>query len=93
MSFLIAEFVFIPRMGEFLGTTSVAEAMGNLCGKNIRYVVAIAGLIGSTGSIAVLQFKAFGNNIFDYFLNFPSSIAVITAGTIYRHYLFSFWWH
>ena len=84
LSFLVAAFVFIPKMGEFLGSTSVAEAMGNLYGKEVRFIVAIAGLIGSMGSIAV-QFKAFGN-IFDYFLNFPSGMAVIVAGIIVTIY-------
>ena len=79
-SFLIMSFVLIPRMGEFLGKTSIAEAMGDLYGQKIRVITAIAGTIGSAGGIAV-QFKVFGN-MFAYFLHLPSYIAIIAAGGI-----------
>ena len=74
----------IPRMKEFLGKTSIAEAMGDLYGKNVRIIVAITGIIGAVGSIAV-QYKAFGN-IFNYFLGFPGNWAVIIAGCIVTIY-------
>ncbi len=83
-SFIIPALIFIPRMKEFLGSTSVAEGMGNFYGKEVRFIVAIAGLIGCSGSIAV-QFKAF-SNIFSYFLEFPSTWAVIIAGSIVTIY-------
>ncbi|MGV2433227.1 MAG UNVERIFIED_CONTAM: hypothetical protein LVQ98_08275 [Rickettsiaceae bacterium] len=38
MSFglLLLSYVFIPRMGEFLGALSVAEALGGLYGKEVK---------------------------------------------------------
>ena len=30
LAFFFSAYIFIPRMGEFLGQTSIAEAMGNL---------------------------------------------------------------
>ena len=67
-------------MGEFLGKTSIAEAMGDLYGQKVRLITAVAGTIGSAGSVAV-QFKVFGS-IFSYFLTVPSYLAVILAGMI-----------
>ncbi len=80
MSFIIMALYLIPRMGEFLGKVSIAEAMGELYGKNVRVITAVAGTIGSAGLIAV-QFKVFGN-IFSYFLHVPGYVGVIAAGTI-----------
>ncbi|PCJ23558.1 MAG: hypothetical protein COA94_08220, partial [Rickettsiales bacterium] len=80
ISFFIVAFLLVPRMGEFLGSVSIAEAMGNLYGKKVRVITAIAGTIGAAGSIAG-QFKVFGN-MFSYFLHIPDYIAVITAGFI-----------
>ncbi|RYE06233.1 MAG: hypothetical protein EOP33_03295 [Rickettsiaceae bacterium] len=82
-SFILA-FIFIPKMTDFLGKTSVAEYMGDLYGRNVRIIVAIAGTIGAAGVIAV-QFKAFGN-IFEYFLKIDSYVAVIIAGVIVTVY-------
>ena len=80
ISFLIISYVLIPRMGEFLGKTSIAEAMGDLYGKKVRLITAVAGTIGSAGSVAV-QFKVFGS-IFSYFLTIPSYLAIAIAGMI-----------
>ena len=80
ISFVILSFVLIPRMAEFLGKTSVAEAMGDLYGQKVRVITAIAGSIGLSGIITV-QFKVFGN-MFAYFLHIPSYVAIIIAGTI-----------
>lgn len=55
-SFLIIGFIFAPRMAEFLGQLSVAEAMGSLYGKNVRIITALAGFIGTIGALA-LQLK------------------------------------
>lgn len=67
-------------MGEFLGSVSIAEAMGDLYGKKVRLLVAVAGTIGAVGTIAV-QFKVFGS-IFSYFFSFSDIIAIIVAGSI-----------
>ena len=80
ISFLIISYILIPRMGEFLGKTSIAESMGDLYGQKVRLITAVAGTIGSAGSVAV-QFKVFGG-IFSYFLTIPSYLSVIIAGMI-----------
>lgn len=84
LSLFLTAYILIPRMGELLGKTSIAELMGDLYGKNVRLIVAITGLIGATGGIAI-QFKAFGN-IFGYFLGIENYIAVIVAGCIVTTY-------
>ena len=83
-SYLLLAIVFVPRMGEFLGNTSIAEAMGDLYGNNIRMLTAIAGSIGSVGSIAV-QFKVFGN-IFVYFAGGSLASCIIIAGSVVTIY-------
>ena len=82
MSFhlLITAFLLIPRMGEFLGNTSIAESMGNLYGNKIRIITAIAGIAKSVGFIAI-QFKVFGS-LFSYFLGLSSMNAIILAAAI-----------
>jgi Na+/proline symporter/signal transduction histidine kinase len=80
LSMLITSFILIPRMGEFLGKISIAEAMGSLYGNKVRLITAIAGTIGSAGSIAV-QFKVFGN-VVSYFIGLSPTIAIIISGVI-----------
>lgn len=84
ISLLTAAYIFIPRIGIFLGSTSVAEAMGNLYGRHVRIITAITGNIAYIGLISV-QFKVFGN-IFSYLFNLPGSIAIIVAGTVVTLY-------
>lgn len=59
---------FAPRLAEFLGSLSIAEAMGGLFGKNVRMLTAISGIIASSGMVAV-QFKVAGT-VFE-FLGMP----------------------
>ncbi len=75
---------FAPRMGEFLGNLSIAEAMGNLYGDKVRVLTAIAGTIGSTGLIAI-QLKLAGS-IFEYALGIPSVQGTIIATIIVTIY-------
>ena len=70
----ITVYFLIPRMGEFLGNVSVAEAMGDIYGKEIRLITAICGILKMVGGIS-LQFKVFGN-IFNYFLGMDSTYAI-----------------
>lgn len=84
ISFIILSLFIIPRMGEFLGATSIAESMGNLYGNKVRVLTAIAGTIGSAGVIAI-QFKVFGNVIAN-FLDIEAFIAIISAGMIATTY-------
>jgi len=84
MGFLLTAFFVVPRMEEFLGRNSVAEAIGDLYGRRIRIITAIAGIIAEIGLIAV-QYKVFGN-VFNYFLGFPSNVAMVLAGAIVTMY-------
>jgi Na+/proline symporter/signal transduction histidine kinase len=80
LSLIATAFIFVPRMHEFLGNTSVAEAMGNLYGTEIRLITAICGILGNIGGIAV-QFKVFGN-VFHYFLGIDGTNAILIASFI-----------
>jgi Na+/proline symporter/signal transduction histidine kinase len=82
--FLLLGMFFIPRMNEFLGALSIAEAMGNLYGNKVRSIVAISGCIGTSGVIAA-QLKVSGL-LFEYSLNIPSFYGIVTAGLIVTIY-------
>lgn len=82
--FLLISMVFAPRMAEFLGKLSIAEAMGGLYGKKVRIITAISGFIGITGLISV-QLKAAGI-VFEYALGIPSNFGSIIAGIIITVY-------
>jgi Na+/proline symporter len=56
LTLLLTGLFLAPRMGEFLNNLSVAEAMGNLYGKAVRIITAIAGILVSIGAVAI-QFK------------------------------------
>ena len=84
VSLVILALLFIPKMGRFLGSTSVAESMGELYGMHVRLIVAVSGTINAMGMIAI-QFKASGN-IFSYFLGMPSVYAVIASGVVVTIY-------
>lgn len=53
----IVAFILIPRMNEFLGSNSVASALGNIYGLRVRQIVAILATIGIYGAI-IVQLKA-----------------------------------
>ena len=81
---LITGYILVPRMGEFMGKTTIAEAMGSLYGNEVRVITAIAGTIGAVGSIAV-QFKAFGS-ITAYFTGISPTESILIAGAIVTLY-------
>lgn len=54
--FLVVGYFFAPRLAEFLGKLSIAEAMGDLYGNNVRIITAIVGFIGASGLIAIQIF-------------------------------------
>jgi len=70
-------FLFAPRMGEFLGKLSIAEAMGSLYGDRVRIITAIASFIGTAGLIGI-QLK-FAGLIFEYALGVPSIYGTLIA--------------
>ncbi len=78
----IIAYVFVPRMGEFLGKVSIAEAIGGLYGKLVRLIAAICGSI--VAAIA-LQFKVFAT-IFKSYLGISSDYAIYLAGFIVISY-------
>ena len=80
VSFLLVGYLFAPRMGEFLGKLSIAEAMDSLYGKHVRIVTAIAGFIGTSGIIAV-QLNVAGL-LFEYSLGLDKVYGIIIAGII-----------
>ena len=81
--FLIAWY-FSSRIGEFLGNLSIAEAMGNLFGKRVRMITALAAFIGVAGIIAV-QLKVAGS-IFEHALGFSKIYGILLAGIIITLY-------
>lgn len=81
--FLIGLF-FIPRMAEFLGNLYIAEAMGNMYGKNVKLVSSVAGCIGVAGVIAA-QFKIAGI-IFEYSLGLSSIQGILIGAAIVTIY-------
>lgn len=84
LCFLLIGIFFAPRMGEFLGKLSIAEAMGDLYGQRIRVITAISGFIGSVGLIAI-QLKMAGF-IFEYALGLPSVYGIISATIVVTLY-------
>ena len=80
VSLVLTAYFLVPRMGEFLGSTSVAEAMGEIYGKEVRLITAIFGILWTIGGIAV-QFKVFGN-VFNYFLGIDPTYSVFIASAI-----------
>lgn len=80
---IIARFL-APKMQEFFGHLSVAESMGALYGKNIRFVTAIASLAQAIAMTA-LQIKVF-STLFSHFLNFPTTTAVLISSFVVIFY-------
>jgi Na+/proline symporter/signal transduction histidine kinase len=81
--FSIGKF-FAPRMNEFLNKLSIAEAMGDLYGKNVRILTAFSGFIGISGIIAIqLQISGL---LFQYALNIPLAYGIIISGIIITIY-------
>lgn len=84
LCFIIVGYFFIPRMREFLGKISIAEAMGDLYGEKVRLITSVAGFICVGGIIAV-QLKIAGS-IFEYVLNIKSIYGILLAGFIITIY-------
>ncbi|NRB10780.1 MAG: hypothetical protein HRU35_04100 [Rickettsiaceae bacterium] len=57
--FVLLAYFLIPRMGEFLGKLSIAEAVDYLYGRHARLIIAIMGIISCSGVIAI-QFRVSG---------------------------------
>ena len=57
--FLIGRFLTL-RMGEFMDTLSIAQAMGRLYGRTVRVLTAVSGVLGQVPIIAI-QFSILGS--------------------------------
>ena len=79
-STLMIGYIFAPRMKEFFGSLSVAETMGNLFGKHVRLVSAIAA-IAQAIAMTALQIKVFAS-VFTYFFGFSSLYATCTSSFV-----------
>ncbi|WP_323738873.1 sodium:solute symporter family protein [Candidatus Trichorickettsia mobilis] len=83
-TFVIIGYYFAPRLSEFIGKMSIADAMTSVYGEKVGFVTAIAGLIGISGSIAV-QLKLSGL-MFNYALGMPEIYGVIISGLVITIY-------
>ncbi|KJV55242.1 sodium:solute symporter family protein, partial [Orientia tsutsugamushi] len=77
---LLCAYVLIPRMQEFFGKLSAAEAMGDLYGKHIRIITAICSIIRSSTAIA-MQIKVF-STMFNHFLGIDSMYATLISSMV-----------
>ena len=82
--FLLIGYFFAPRLAEFLGTLSIADAMRQLYGKYVGIITSVAGFIGATGMIAI-QLKVSGL-LFEYAFNVSDIYGIVTAGIIITLY-------
>ena len=80
LSFLIVAYILAPRMKEFLGSASIAEAMGRMYGKNVRIITAISGVVGTVGFISV-QFKV-SAGLFSYFTGIDALHTTLVSAVI-----------
>ncbi|WP_341790310.1 sodium:solute symporter family transporter [Rickettsia endosymbiont of Polydrusus tereticollis] len=79
-AFFITAYFLAPRMAEFLGILSIAEAMGNLFGKKVRVITAVCSIAITAGAVA-MQFKV-ASTILGYFFGINSIYATIISGMI-----------
>ncbi len=77
ISFFIIAYFYAPRMAEFLGNLSVAEAMGNLYGNRVRTITSITAIVIGIGNVAV-QF-AVSIVLLNHFLGISSIYAAIIS--------------
>ncbi len=84
LSYLLVGLFFAPRLKEFLGKISIAEAMGELYGNKVRTITALSGVIGVSGIIAIqLQISGL---LFEYVLGLEYSYGIIVSGVIITLY-------
>ena len=84
ISLILVGALFAPRMGEFLGKLSIAEAMGDLYGDKVRLVTAVSGFIGVAGIISI-ELKVAGI-LFEYALGIKEIYGIIFSGIIITAY-------
>jgi solute:Na+ symporter, SSS family len=77
---MLTGWVFAMRMGPFLQSASIAEALGNLYGKSVRTITALFCLSVSIGLVS-LQLKT-GERIFSMLLGWDSVRTQMVIGSI-----------
>jgi len=82
--FFIVGYFFAPRLAEFIGKLSIAEAMGDLYGRHVRIITAITGCTGIIGLIAMQLMVA--GLLFEYCFNIQGYYGIIIAGVIITIY-------
>ncbi len=80
LALIIVGYLLAPRMAEFLGNISIAEAMGTLYGKKVQLVTAVAGIFLCIGIVA-LQFQV-SATMLQLFFNVSSFYAVLASAVI-----------
>ncbi|MCC8371759.1 MAG: hypothetical protein LN568_03265 [Rickettsia endosymbiont of Pseudomimeciton antennatum] len=80
LALVIVGYFLAPRMAEFLGNLSIAEAMGTLYGKKVQLLTAIAGIFLCIGIVAV-QFKV-SATMLQLFFHVSSFYAVVASAII-----------
>ncbi len=84
LSIFLIGIIFVPRMGEFLGKISIAEAMGDLYGTKIRLITAFASIIIGIGAVAI-QFKVMGT-VLSNFLSIDLNLGIIIGASVVMIY-------
>jgi Na+/proline symporter len=69
-----------PRMGRFLSSISVAEAMGDLYGTRVRIITAVSGVLSAVGVVAI-EFQVIGE-IITLLLGFSGKWVTVLAAAI-----------
>jgi Na+/proline symporter/signal transduction histidine kinase/CheY-like chemotaxis protein len=73
-------FIFIPRMGEFLGDFSIAESMRKMFGSKVGVITACSGIMISVGFVA-MQLKIVGD-LLAYFSNISTHYSLMTCAAV-----------
>ncbi|MBN8523138.1 MAG: alkaline phosphatase [Rickettsiales bacterium] len=81
---IIVGYFFIPRMAEFLGDLSIADALGKLFGRYVQIITAFAGIFLCIGIVA-LQFKV-GAAILKVFFGISGFYAILACAVIVTLY-------
>ena len=80
LALIIVGYLLAPRMAEFLGNLSIAEAMGTLYGKKVQFVTAVVGIFLCIGIVAS-QFRV-SATMLQLFFNVSSLYAVLASAVI-----------
>ncbi|WP_375333813.1 sodium:solute symporter [Candidatus Tisiphia endosymbiont of Xenochironomus xenolabis] len=80
LALVIVGYLLAPRMAEFLGNLSIAEAMGTLYGKKVQLLTAIAGIFLCIGIVGV-QFQV-SARMLQLFFHVSSFYAVVASAII-----------